>query len=66
MGGACRANGEKRSVYRLLVRNPKEKRLVTRPRRRWVCNIKVKLIEIGWSGFGGIDLAQDKENCRTR
>jgi hypothetical protein len=32
--------GEKRKVYRLLVRNPEGKRPLGRPRRTWIDNIK--------------------------
>jgi hypothetical protein len=45
---ACNANGEKRNVYRLLVGEPEGKRLLGRPRRRWVDNIRMNLGEIGW------------------
>jgi hypothetical protein len=47
--------GEKRNVYRLLVGRPEEKRPLGRPRRSWVDNIKMDLIEIGlsvvWTGL---------------
>jgi hypothetical protein len=36
---------EKNNVYILLVRNPKGKRQLERPRRRWVDNIKIFLGE---------------------
>jgi hypothetical protein len=35
--------GEKRNAYRTLVGKPKEKRLVGKPRCRWVDNIKMDL-----------------------
>jgi hypothetical protein len=36
-------------------------RPLRRPRRRWVGNIKMNLIEIGWGGsMDWIDLAQDR------
>jgi hypothetical protein len=38
--------GEKRNVYRLLVGKPEGKRLVGRPRHRWIDNIKMELLEI--------------------
>jgi hypothetical protein len=41
--------GEKRNVYRLLVRKPEGKRPLGRPRRRWMDNIKMDLLEIGVS-----------------
>jgi hypothetical protein len=43
-----------------LVGKPKEKRLVGKPRCRWVDNIKMDLWEIGLGGMDWIDLAQDK------
>jgi hypothetical protein len=39
--------GEKINAYRLLVRKPEGKRPLGRPRRRWVDNIKMDLLEIG-------------------
>jgi hypothetical protein len=41
--------GEKRNVYMLLVGKPEGKRLLGRPRRRWISNIKMDLLEIGLS-----------------
>jgi hypothetical protein len=41
--------GEKRNVYRLLVGKPEEERPLGRPRRRWIDNIKMDLLEIGLS-----------------
>jgi hypothetical protein len=40
---------EKRNAYRLLVGKPERKRPLGRPRRRWVDNIRVNLVEVGWS-----------------
>jgi hypothetical protein len=37
------------------------KRPLRRPRRRWVENIKMDLLEIGWGGVDWIDLAQDRD-----
>jgi hypothetical protein len=39
---ACRANGEKRNVYRLLVGRPEGER----PRCRWMDNINMDHVEI--------------------
>jgi hypothetical protein len=41
--------GEKRNVYRVLVRKPEGKRPLGRPRRRWVDNIKMD--GVVWTGF---------------
>jgi hypothetical protein len=53
--------GEKRNVYRLLVRNPEGKRPLGRRRHRLVDNIKMDLLEIGWGGMDWIGLAQDRD-----
>jgi hypothetical protein len=52
--------GEKRNVYRLSVGKPEGKRPLGRPRRRWIDNIKVELLEIGLSVVDWIGLAQDR------
>jgi hypothetical protein len=49
--------GEKRNVYRLLVGKPDGKRPLGRPRRRWIDNINMDLLEIG---FGGVNPALDQ------
>jgi hypothetical protein len=65
MGRACNTNGEQRNTYRILVGKPEEKRLLGRPRRRWIDNIKFDLKEIGWDGMDWIDLAQDKDRWKA-
>jgi hypothetical protein len=49
--------GEKRNVYRLLVRKPEGKRPLGRPRRRWINNIKTDLLETGLNVVDCISLA---------
>jgi hypothetical protein len=51
---------EKRSVYRLLVGKPEGKRPLGRPRRRWIDNNKMNLLEIGVNVVDWIGLAQDR------
>jgi hypothetical protein len=58
--------GEKRNVYRLLVRKPEGKRPLGTPRRRWIDNIKMDLLEIGLSVVDWIGLAQDRYRPRAR
>jgi hypothetical protein len=36
-----------------------------RPRRRWVDNIKMDLLEMGWGGVDWIGLAQDRDKRRA-
>jgi hypothetical protein len=57
--------GEKRNVYRLLVGKPEGNRPLGRPRRRWIYNIKMDLLEIGWGGVDWIGLAQDRYRWRA-
>jgi hypothetical protein len=58
--------GEKRNAYRLLVGKPEGKRPIGRPRRRWVDNIKMDLLEIGWGGVDWIAIAQDRDSfCKV-
>jgi hypothetical protein len=56
---------EKRNVYRLLVGKPEGKRPPGRPRRRWIDNIKMDVLEIGLSVLDWIDLAQDRYRWRA-
>jgi hypothetical protein len=51
--------GENWNTYRLLVGKPKEKRLLGRPRHRWVDNIRMDLGEVGWGDVDWTGLAQD-------
>jgi hypothetical protein len=44
--------GEERKVYKVLVRKPKGKRPLGRPRHRWEDGIRMDLREIG---MGGVD-----------
>jgi hypothetical protein len=43
---------EKRNAYRLLMGKPDGKRLLERPRCRWVDNIRMDLVEVGWGDMG--------------
>jgi hypothetical protein len=52
--------GEKRNVYNLLAGKPEENRSLGRPRRRWIDNIKMDLLEIGLTVVDWIVLAQDR------
>jgi hypothetical protein len=47
------------------VGKPEGKRPLGRPRSRWVDNIKMDHIEIGWDDMDWIDLAQDRDQWRT-
>jgi hypothetical protein len=57
--------GEKRNVYRLLVGKPEGKRPLGRPRRKWIDNIKMHLLEIGVNVVDWIGLAQGRYSWRA-
>jgi hypothetical protein len=57
--------GEKRNVYRLLVGKPEGKRPLGRPRRRWIGNIKMNLLEIGLNVVDWIGLVKDRHRWRA-
>jgi hypothetical protein len=57
--------GEKGNVYRLLVGKSEGKRPLGRPRRRWIDNIKMDLLEIGLNFVDWIGLVQDRYRWRA-
>jgi hypothetical protein len=57
--------GENINAYKLLVGKPEGKIPLGRPRRRWVDNIKMYLLEIGWGAVDWIGLAQDRDKWRA-
>jgi hypothetical protein len=57
--------GEKRNAYRLLVGKPEEQKPLERPRSRWVDNIRMDLVEVGWGDVDWIGLAQDRDRWRA-
>jgi hypothetical protein len=57
--------GEKRNEYRLLVGKPEEKRLLGRPRYRWVDISKLDLAEIECGGVDCIGVAEDRHKQRA-
>jgi hypothetical protein len=46
------------------VGKSEEKRLLGRPRRRWVDNIRMNFRERDWSGMDWVDLAKDRDQGR--
>jgi hypothetical protein len=61
VGGAW----EKKNAYGLFVGKLEGKRPLGRPRRRWVDNNKMDLLEIGWGGVNWTGLAQDRDKWRA-
>jgi hypothetical protein len=57
--------GQKTNVYGLLVGKPEGKRPLGRPRRRWIDNIKMDLLEIGLSVVDWTGLAPDRDKWRA-
>jgi hypothetical protein len=57
--------GEKRKVYKVLMRKPEGKRPLGRPRRRWEDGIRMDLGEIGLGGVDWIRRAQDRDRWRA-
>jgi hypothetical protein len=57
--------GEKGNVYRLLVVKPEGRRPLERPRRRLLDNIRMDLVELGWSDVDWIGLVQDRDRWRA-
>jgi hypothetical protein len=57
--------GWKRNAYRFLVRKPKGKRPLGRPRHRWVDNIRMGLGEVIWGDVDWIGLAKVRNRWRA-
>jgi len=53
--------GEETRAYRILVGKPEGKRLLGRPRCRWVDNIRMNLPEVGCGHVDWIRLAQNRD-----
>jgi len=58
--GHAAGMGEMRTACKLLVGNPEGKKLVGRPRHRWVNNIRMNL---RWKVVDWIHLFQDRDQC---
>jgi hypothetical protein len=56
--------GEKRNAYRL-VGKPEGRRRLGRPRCKWLGNIRMDLVEVGWGDVHWIGLAQDRDKWRA-
>jgi len=57
--------GDRRGVYRVLVRKPEGKRPLWRPRRRWEDNIKMDFQEVECGAMDWVELTQDRDRWRT-
>jgi hypothetical protein len=57
--------GEEECIYdicKILVGKPEGKRLLGRPRCKWVDNIKLDHRVTGWDAMGWTDVAQDRDH----
>jgi hypothetical protein len=54
-----------RRIYRLLVGKPEGKRPLGRQRHRWVDNIRMNLVEVGWGDVDWVGLAKDSDRWRA-
>jgi hypothetical protein len=57
--------GEERNAYRLLVGKQEGRRPQGRSRYRWLDNIRMDLVEVGWGDVDWIGLAQDRGRWRV-
>jgi hypothetical protein len=56
---------EERNAYRLLVGKPEGRRPLGRPRRRWLDNVRIDLVEVEWGDVDWIGLVQDRDRWRA-
>jgi len=56
--------GEKKGIYRVLLRKPEGKRPLGRPRHRWEGNIKMDLQKAGCGGVDCNELAQNRDRLQ--
>jgi len=63
--GHVASMGAERGVCRVLVGKAEGKRLLGRPRRRWVDNIRMDLQEVECGYMDWIGLAQGRDRWRT-
>jgi hypothetical protein len=57
--------GEMMNAYRLLVGKPEGRRPLGRPRRRWLDNIRMDVVEVGWGDVDWIGLGKDRDRRRA-
>jgi hypothetical protein len=57
--------GEMRNVYSIFVRNPRGRKPLGRPRRRWKDNIRMYLRKVVWDGVDWIHVTQDRDQWRA-
>jgi len=63
--GPVACMGEMRNVYNILVGKHERKRLLGRPRHRWVDNSRMDVREVEWEGVYWIHLVQGRDQWQT-
>jgi hypothetical protein len=48
-----------------MVAKPEGRRPQERPRPRWLDNIRMDFVEVGWGGVDWISLAEDRDRWRA-
>jgi hypothetical protein len=56
--------GERRNAY-MLVGKSEGRRPLGGPRRRWLDNIRMDLVEVGWGDVDWVGLTQDRDRWRA-
>jgi hypothetical protein len=57
--------GDRRNASGLMVGKPEGRRPLGRPRRRWLDNIRMDLVEVGWGDVDWIGLVEDRDRGRA-
>jgi hypothetical protein len=57
--------GERRNAYRSLVGKPEGRRPLGTQRSRWLDNIRMDLVEVGWGDADWIGMGQDRDRWRA-
>jgi hypothetical protein len=63
--GTRSTKGERMNACRLLLGKPEGRRPPGRQRRRWLDNIRIDLVEVGWGDVDWIGLAKDRVRWRA-
>jgi hypothetical protein len=65
MGGECSTNGGEEESVSLLMGKPEGRRPLGRPRRRWLDNIRMDLVQVRCDDVDWIGLTQDRGRWRA-
>lgn len=65
IGGLCITHGDMKNAYKILVRNPKKKRIFGRRRHSWDDNIRIIWNKQGVTGWTLFDLCKNRSQQRN-